>query len=118
MDKKTLGRCLIKPWGVLSFDTDEFSFGAYVWIFCKIDGSATANMKIKIRITKRNEKSRLIKMWKNHLENNGNSKIAIQILGTQKEKLTFASVWPDKIEEKYLWLIVGFNDFGEVYRID
>ena len=118
-----LGPCICVPFGLLSTSPHDYHFKAYVWIETEtnwIEAVEYSYITIRLRLTKENEKSRLIQIWKNRLKSTKAEypSLALEIGGINNQSLLrFASVWPTKIEDRYLFLSAGANIFGEIYSI-
>jgi len=115
-----LGPCICVPFGLLSTSPHDYHFKAYTWIKTTNVSQYSGTIEIRLRLTKQNEKSRLIQIWKNRLEFTKTEypSLALEIGGIcTQDLLRFASVWPTKIESRYLFLTAGANIFGEIYSI-
>lgn len=115
-----LGKCSIQPWGVLSYDINELAFEAYVQIETEQPQIELLYITIKLRLTKKNEDSRLIKIWKEHLrlDKIKRSTLALRICGFANDPIIFACVRPKKIEGRIIHLYTEPNMFGEIWRLD
>ena len=118
--KKTvsiLGRCVIQTVGTLS----EYRFEAQAWWehYVSAEFMDLEWYKIKLRMTRKNEISRLIRIWKEDLKSEDIQQLtlAIQITSIKKYngRLTLTSVYPEKIEGKYIYLQVRPNRLKECW---
>ncbi len=109
-----MGACMVSTMGTLG----EYFFKAYVWMeSCSEEFSST--LKIKLRLTQKNESSLLIKTWKEDLDSGDNPLTLAISIGSIKERhcLKLTSVYPEKIEGRYLYLSARVNRLGEIWSV-
>lgn len=118
---RQFGKCHCKPWGLLTQSPKHYSFDALIWFDNEQIAEYSAGITLGIRLTKKNEASKLIEMWKIALANRhpGAVSIALEISADlNTNSMIFASVWPREIVGSYLYLSAGPNWFGEIWRIE